>query len=252
MARLAKPGNLAKRRNRRGHGFWPYLLPLFSFLLILELKGRAPEAWTGVFFALQVAVPLGLFLRFALRGEYPELRGFRPGRGLALDVLVGLAGAAIWVVPFVWVDAWRPDDTGAFDPEQLGSCHVGLALTLRAVGYAFVTPFVEELFMRSWLLRYAEVFDRRKDFRDIPIAHRTLRSFAIVLVFFVGSHVPWEMPVMLVWVVGTQLWFYRRRHMVAIIVVHAVTNLAIFVFVVLFDGRFLDGSGQPISLWFFI
>ncbi len=60
------------------------------------------------------------------------------------------------------------------------------------------------------------------------------------------------MPVMLVWVVGTQLWFYHRRQMVAIIVVHAVTNLAIFAFVVLFDGRLLDGTGQPISLWFFI
>ncbi len=140
---------LAAREKRRGHGFWAYLVPLFSFLLILELKGRAPEAWTGIFFALQVAVPLGLFLRFALRGEYPELRGFRPDPGLALDVLVGLAGAAIWVAPFVLVDAWRPDDTGAFDPQQLGSSRVGLALTLRAIGYAVVTPFVEELFMRS-------------------------------------------------------------------------------------------------------
>ena len=237
---------------RRGHGFWAYLLPLFSFLLILELKGRGPEAWTGALFVLQIAVPAGLFLRFILRGEYPELRGFRPDAGLALDVLVGLAGAALWVAPFVWVDAWRPDDPGAFDSEQLGSSYVGLALTLRVVGYGIVTPFVEELFMRSWLLRYAEVFDRRKDFRDIPIAHFSLRSFVIVLAFFVGSHVPWEMPVMFLWVIGTQLWFYRRRSLPAIIVVHAVTNLTIFAFVVVFDGRFLDGAGQPISLWFFI
>jgi len=57
---------------------------------------------------------------------------------------------------------------------------------------------------------------------------------------------------MFVWALGTMLWFYHRKHIVPLIVVHAVTNLAIFGFVVLFDGRLLDGAGEPISLWFFI
>ena len=144
------------------------------------------------------------------------------------------------------------EEPGAFDPQPLGPSLAWLAFTLRAVGYGIVTPFIEELFMRSWLLRYAEVFDKRRDFRNVPIAHFSWRSFAIVLGFFVLSHVQWEWPVMFVWGLGTMLWFYHRKHIAPIILVHAVTNLAIFGFVVLFDGRLLDGAGEPISLWFFI
>jgi CAAX prenyl protease-like protein len=236
----------------RGHGFWGYLAPLFTFLLIVQFKGSFPDSWAGGLLALQVMLPAALFLYFARRGDYPELRGFRVDGNIALDVLVGLAGAAIWVAPFVWVDAWRPEDPGAFNPQQLGPSLTWLAFTLRAVGYGVVTPFIEELFMRSWLLRYAEVFDKRRDFRNVPIAHFSWRSFAIVLAFFVLSHVQWEWPVMFVWGVGTMLWFYHRKHIAPIILVHAVTNLAIFGFVVLFDGRLLDGAGEPISLWFFI
>ncbi len=237
----------------RGHGFWGYLAPLFTFLLIVQFKGSFPDSWAGGLLALQVLLPAALFVHFARRGDYPELRGFRVDGNIALDVLVGLAGAAIWVVPFVWVDAWRPEDPGAFDPEQLGSARVGLALTLRAVGYAVVTPFVEELFMRSWLLRYAEVFDGRRDFRDVPIAHFSWRSFALVVGFFLLSHVWWwEYPLMLVWAVGTQLWFYHRGHLMPIVIVHAVTNLAILAFVIVADGHFLDATGAPISLWFFV
>jgi len=47
-------------------------------------------------------------------------------------------------------------------------------------------------------------------------------------------------------------WFYWRRHIVPLIVVHAVTNGAIFAFVLLCDGRFRDAQGNPIALWFFL
>jgi membrane protease YdiL (CAAX protease family) len=258
---------------RRGSGFAAYLLPLVSFLLILEAKARAPESATGLFFGLQVLVPGALFVFFALRGEYRDLRGYRMDAWMLADIGVGIAGAAIWMAPFVWVDSIRPEDEGAFDPELLGTSAVGLALTLRGIGYGIVTPIVEEIFMRSWLLRYAEValpqslqirdpetgarklsasWGRRRDFRNVPIAHFTWSSFVVVMVFFIASHVPWEWPVMFVWALGSQLWFYYRKHLVAVIVLHAATNLAIFAFVVAFDGHLRDALGNPISLWFFI
>jgi hypothetical protein len=39
---------------------------------------------------------------------------------------------------------------------------------------------------------------------------------------------------------------------VPLIVVHAVTNAAIFAFVLLCDGRFHDARGAPIGLWFLL
>ena len=50
-----------------------------------------------------------------------------------------------------------------------------------------MTPFVEELFVRGWLARYADVFDRSDDFRDVPIGRYSLRSFATVVIFFTAE-----------------------------------------------------------------
>lgn len=226
---------------RRGHGWWPYLAPLFAFLLLGEVAGRLPEAISPWLMPVRVAVPAALLAAFLARGEYPELRAPIPGGalGLAQDALVGVAGAGLWMAPYVWLDHGalppflRPDPEAGFDPAMLGAGLAPLALSLRLLGYAVVTPFAEELFVRSWLARWLEVFDSSRDFRDVPIAHRSLRSFVGVVVFFTAGHVVWEWPVAVLWVIGTQLWFYRRRHLGCLVVVHAASNLAIYVAVLL-------------------
>ena len=47
------------------------------------------------------------------------------------------------------------------------------------------------------------------------------------------------------WVIGTQLWFYRRRHLGSLVAVHAASNLAIFVAVVL-------AARSGFDLWYFL
>ncbi len=241
-----------RREVRRGHGWGAYWLPYLSFLVLVEIGGRADAAYAGLFLVLKVLVPGALFARYALRGSFPELRGFQPTPALLLDVGVGLAGAALWIAPFLLFDSLRPEDAEGFDTTVFGAGLTSLAIGLRFVGYACVTPFVEELFVRSWLLRFIDVFDERQDFRDVPIARFTWRSFLVVMGYFVLSHVPWEWAVMFVWSLGTMLWFYHRQHIVPLVIVHAVTNGAILVFVALFDERFTDSQGVPSGLWFFV
>jgi uncharacterized protein len=238
---------------RKSSGWGPYWLPMIAFLLLVEVGRRAPDSAAGVFLALRVLVPGGLLLYFARRGAYPELRGLPGGPGMRLlDVAVGLLGAALWIAPFLLFDGLRPDSTG-FDPNlAFGPDGAGLALALRGIGYAGVTPFVEELFVRSWLLRYADVVDTRRDFREVPIARFSWRSFIVVVVYFVFTHATWEWGVMLAWTLLTMAWFYHRKHLMALVWVHAVTNGAIFVFVLLCDGRFHDAAGAPIRLWFLL
>jgi CAAX prenyl protease-like protein len=232
-------------------GWAPYWAPMVSFLLIVELSGRVTAPFTPVFLVLRVAVPLGLFVFFALRDAYPELRGARWGAWAIADIAVGLAGAALWIAPFLLFDSLRPHDRG-FDIHQLGANGAWLAQTLRAIGYTGVTPFVEELFVRSWLLRYVDVAETRRSFRSVPVAHFSWRSFLIVTLYFVFSHASWEWGVMFGWTMLTMGWFYYRKHVAPLVLVHAVTNGAIFAFVVGFDRVFRDASGAPISLWFFL
>jgi CAAX prenyl protease-like protein len=225
---------------------------MLAFLALVEVGRRAPDSAAGALLALRVVVPGALIAWYAARGSYPELRGLRADARLLLDVAVGLLGAALWIGPFLLVDSLRPEE-GGFDPNlAFGAGGTALALALRGVGYALVTPFVEELFVRSWLIRYADVFDTRRDFRDVPIARFTWRSFLVVVVYFVFTHATWEWGVMLAWTLLTMAWFYHRGHLLPLVLVHAVTNGAIFAFVLLCDGRFRDASGNPIALWFLL
>jgi CAAX prenyl protease-like protein len=249
----AAPSNRQVRMpKRRDSGWAPYWLPMLSFLLLVEVGSRAPESAAGVFLVLRVLVPGTLVLWYARRGLYPELADFRVDATLLLDVAVGLLGAVLWIAPFLLRDDLRPSEGGFDAARPFGAGGVAAALALRGFGYTVVTPFVEELFVRSWLLRFAQVWSTRGDFRKVPIAHFTWASFLVTTAYFVFTHVRWEWGVMLAWTLLTMAWFYHRKHIAPLILVHAVTNGAIFAFVLLADGRFRDASGAPIPLWFFL
>lgn len=234
--------------SRSSHGFWPYLVPYFGFLVIADLSSRLPEAAAGVGLLLRVAFPLAALALFSRdRSNYPELRAFRGGLpGASLDFAVGLFGAALWMAPYLLFAGLRPPADGAFDPALLGEAGVPLVLALRTLGYGCVTPVMEELFLRSWLPRYVEVFDRRADFRDIPLARFTLRSFSVVGVCFVITHQPWEWWVAVPWFLLSQLWFYRRGQLGSVVLLHAGSNLGILAAVVAADRL---GAGD---WWFFL
>ena len=166
---------------------------------------------------------------------------------------MGVLLAGVWMGPYLFVPAIRPEDvSGGFDPNMLGVSLAPAVLALRMVGYAGVTPVFEELFMRSFVLRFAQVWDGKGDFRDVPIARYTRNSFIVVIIVFTLAHLPWEYWVMVPWAVLSTLWFYWRRHLVAVIVLHAATNGAILLLVILTDGVFIDGAGNVLPLWFFV
>jgi CAAX prenyl protease-like protein len=252
-------------RPHEGHGWWPYLLPYLGFLLAVEVAGRmgdleargALPVGTGlVLLALKPAVPLALIGWYWRRGAYPELRGsvaaLGGAGGVASDVAVGLALTLLWALPYVFFPGIRPEEGGGFDPTQWGAAWAGVALGLRMLGYALVTPLFEELFIRSFVMRYAEVYGSSRDFRDVPIAMYTARSFLATVVIFTLGHVPWEWWVAVPWVALTNVWFYHRRNLLAIMIVHGVTNAALLLLAVFGSGLFHDADGSPLSLWFFV
>jgi CAAX prenyl protease-like protein len=238
----------------RGHGWWPYLLPYLGFMAVIEVGRRLPEEWAPLLLVLKPGVPGALMVYFWLGGAYPELRAIRSGVGaLALDVMVGLLLAVLWMAPYIALPWLRPEAGDAFDPEQLGESMVSVVLALRMLGYGLVTPFFEELFIRNFAMRYSEVFRSRGDFRDIPLAHFGWTSFIATTVIFTLGHLPWEYWVAVPWVVLTNLWFYYRKDLYAVILVHATTNASMLVFVAWASGWLFQGeNGGGLSLWFFV
>ena len=236
-----------------GHGWWPYLLPYVGFLLAVEVARRMPDAAAPLMLFVKPAVPLVLLAWFFARGAYPELRASRldPVR-TPLDVLFGLGLALLWMAPYVLWPSLRPEAPEPFDPGLLGPGREALALAVRAAGYALFTPLFEELFIRSFVMRYADVWATRGDFRSVPLARYSLRSFLTTIVVFTVGHVPWEWWVAVPWVALTNLWFYWRRDLLSVVVVHGVTNAAILAAAVLGEGVLTNASGEPLSLWFFV
>ena len=240
----------------QSQGAWPYWLPYIGFFCAIAVLEQLPNAVASNLFAIKVAVPLGFLVYFGIRNSYPELRDYRISLvGVTLEVLVGVVGAALWMAPYLIFDSFAnlvPTASKGFDVPQAEASWGSMKLILRAVGFCLVTPFMEELFVRSWLQRFADVFDKPMDFREISIAHFSGRSFVLVLVWFTFSHQMWEWPVAVAWLVMTQIWFYYRKSLLALIIVHAITNLTIFITVLSASGTMHDAAGQPISLWFFL
>lgn len=223
---------------RAGHGWWPYLGPYLAFMLGAQLAGEFPSAWQPAMLVVKPSLPAGLILYFFLRGDYPELRAmkFRPGWAL-LDVAFGVLLAVQWMGPYLLIDALpRPSAEDGFNPQIAGETMVAAILSIRMIGFALVTPIFEELFVRSFVMRYADCYLRPGDFRKIEIARYTLRSFISTVLIFTVAHAFWEWWVALPWIVATNLWFYLRKDMSSAILVHAATNASILIYVVLATG----------------
>jgi len=267
---------------RAGHGWWPYLGPFLVFMGFTELAPRLPESVTSVatLFIKPLATAACVFYFFR-QGAYPELRGYAwRSFGWLVDVAVGVALAALWMVPYFWIPELRPADvSGGFDPAVLGAEFVPVAIAVRLIGYAGVTPIFEELFMRSFVIRLGEVWGSgvarlapgtkgvsvrlargfemlgagpARDFREVPIGFFSGKSFVVVVVIFTVTHVPWEWWVMLPWAVLSTLWLYHRKHLMAVVLLHAGSNGAILLFAAALGGTLPTGWGGPLPLWFFV
>ena len=89
--------NAARRGTRctdEGHGWWPYLVPYASFLLMTEFGGRLPDGAAPYLLAIKPAIVLGMILWFRAQGAYPEWRG----RGARIGFGGGLFHAVHGVV----------------------------------------------------------------------------------------------------------------------------------------------------------
>jgi CAAX prenyl protease-like protein len=233
-------------------GWWPYVIPYFGFLLVVELSAYFPAVLAFPALFLKPAVPAALLLFFFSRGAYPELRAgdFRPPRILA-DIGIGIASACLWVAPYLIFPSLQPDGDSAFDPQMAGAELAGLVLALRFAGFALVTPVFEELFIRSFVMRYAQALRDQSDFRAVPIGSRSTPGFLATAIVFTITHLPWEYWVAVPWIVLTNLYFYWRRNLWALIVVHGTANATILLFVMSAGSGFW-GLVKARSLWFFV
>ena len=158
------------------------------------------------------------------RRSYSELRAPWPrGRSLALSLACGVLVFVLWIS----LNApWMQLGGGAgFDPRD-NSVIQWPWVVLRWTGAALVVPVMEELFWRSFLLRWIE----KPAFLSVNPAHVKYVSFVVIVVLFGFEHTLWLAG--MVAAVGYNLVYMRSGNLWAAILAHAVTNGVLGVWVV--------------------
>lgn len=224
-------------------GWLAYVAPMAVFLALVEISSRFFETDQLGLLALRVMLPAAVLAFFFYRGAYKELRPRWTAMTL-VDVGLGVVLAALWVCPYLLFPSIRPESVDAFDRTMAGGSMVAAVLAIRMVGYAVVTPVMEELFMRSFLMRMVDSYDSEKEFDELPIGAFSWRNFVVVTVVFLATHAMWEWWVMLPWAVLTNLWFYYRKDLFALVMLHGATNASILIAAIVLGGRY--------SLWFLV
>ncbi|MFT5883007.1 MAG: CAAX prenyl protease-like protein [Crocinitomicaceae bacterium] len=251
--------NLKSIRDNKSHA---YVVPLAAFMVLSWLMQIAnesglewahpnapwwrewPEQWM---YPLQTLV-VGCLLCFFWKNYT-----FRPLKGIALGVLVGVIGIALWILPSYLFDAYGfTDETvggweyfglasreDGFDPSVLipefGIAGYWGSAVFRFLRAVVIVALVEELFWRGFLMRFLIKPDG--DYWKVPFGKPQLLSYFVTTGAFVLIHQPVDYLGALIF--GSLMYWlaYKTKSLAACVVMHGVANLLMGIYALQF-GKF--------------
>jgi len=212
---------------------------------VAKINGRSP---------LRAAVPYVLpFALFAVLTYLNSLAGIHPAIGYTLKTVL-VAGCLIYFLPsyrreirfrvrledlaagilvfLVWIglEGIYPQlgSSAGFDPYATsgGPASATAAMAIRLLGAALVVPVMEELFWRSFAMRF--LID--SNFLTVALGRFTWFSFLLVALAFGVEHHRWLPGIIAGLVYGGLL--CRSKNLFSPILAHSVTNLLLGIYVV--------------------
>ncbi|WP_045221318.1 CAAX prenyl protease-related protein [Desulfonatronum thioautotrophicum] len=214
---------------------WPRILPFALFMAVIGLEEGLrfldSREWISLsemtFHLLYPLKPLAaLVALLLLRKAYTELHWAdlrRPGQTL-LSIGVGLLVFVLWI-NMDWTFGALTEPPG-FNPQVFADDTLRLVMILiRVFSAVVVVSIMEELFWRSFLLRY--IINPR--FAAVALGTFTLPSFLICAVLFGLAHHFILAGIMAG--MAYALLLYRTKSLAQCILAHAVTNLALAIYV---------------------
>lgn len=197
------------------------VLPFAAFMLVFVLRDLLPAGWAprgvdpGWLYGVQAGLAAALLAVWWR--ELSELAARPRLRDVALAAAVGVAVFWLWIrFDEPWMRLGAP--THAFDPVgPNGEVMWGL-IALRWLGAVLVVPLIEELFWRSFLMRWVE----RSDFLSVDPRQVGARAIVLSSVVFALAHTDWLAAVLGGLAYG---WLYARTGTLwAPVLAHALTN----------------------------
>ncbi|WP_229632061.1 CAAX prenyl protease-related protein [Pseudoduganella violaceinigra] len=197
----------------------PRVLPFatfIAFIILADVLQRlgAPGNTLRSLYPIKIALVAAMLL--AWRRNYQELRGVPSRPALFAAVGVGACVFALWIVlDAQWMQAGTPN---AFDAAGEDGRIDWPLVAVRALGATLVVPVMEELFWRSFLLRWLQ----QRDFLSLRPARAGLRAAAVSILLFGIEHNLWLAGI--VAGIAYTLLYLRSETLWTPILGHAVTN----------------------------
>jgi len=203
----------------------PYVVPFALFLLLTEPARYFPALVPYLYITKTVLV--GGLLWF-WRHKYID--DFSSGLSLGeflVALFCGLLVLVLWIAPEGYLYQFDPG-TG-FNPYAMTESKwaaIGL-IAIRLIGASVVVPIMEELFWRSFLMRY--LID--VDFRSVAMGAFTWLSFLGVAILFGLEHHRIIVGILAGLLYGALL--LRQKKLRGVVIAHGVTNLGLGIYVVI-------------------
>jgi CAAX prenyl protease-like protein len=222
---------LAEQTASGGSDLMPYAVPMFAYVGLTGLEGYLPQ-WQGQ--PSPVWYPLGYAAKVVIVGllawHYRATwKDFLPAPSLAklgLGVLTGLFVWGLWIGLDGHYPALPLGSRTAFDPGVMSPGARWAFIFVRMLGLAVLVPLVEELFWRSFLMRW--LID--PDIFKVPVGRVTPVAAAVTSVVFALAHPEW-LPALLTGLLWAWL-LWQTKSLAACLISHATANLALGVFVI--------------------
>ena len=209
---------------------WLRIVPFLAFMGLLWLRGSAPLDGSWGFdsrwlYALTLPVVGGMLVLWWR--EYGELsrQNLPSASELLLAAGVGLVVCVLWVtLDQPWMQLGEP--SARFVPVDADGALSWPLLAVRLIGAALIVPLMEELFWRSFLMRWVE----STQFEGVDPRRVGAKAVLLSTFCFMLAHPQWLAAI----VAGlAYAWLYRRNgYLWTAVLAHAVTNGALGVWVV--------------------
>jgi len=205
-----------------GYAYLSRVLP-FAVFALCTVASSLLDLPKGPSYAVKTLLTAGC-LAWAWNGFKGEIRVTFSGEAV-------LAGVFVF---FCWIglDGLYPHaGQSAFNPYLEAPGHiVYLVMAVRILGAVLVVPLMEEVFWRSFALRFV----LRKDFLALPLGSFSWYAFVLNVVLFGLEHHRWLAGILAGAVYALLL--HRSKNLFIPILAHAVTNLLLAIYVV-FSGN---------------
>lgn len=202
-----------------------YITPMTLFMVLTAAESSVPKAYYVWFYFAKV-----ILVTTALVGLGQPLKDIRPKANLLLPaILVGIFVFVEWIaldklIPYPHLGSRTSlNPFAAIEVPVLRS----LFLAVRFYGLAVMVPVMEELFWRSFLLRYFS----DSEFTRLRVGEFSWQSFWIVAFAFGLAHPEWLVAVLCACVYGLLL--RQTKSIFACIIAHSTTNLALGIYVIM-------------------